>query len=206
MSSVISTLPPNLEAESLALIEQQLSAGAPAIVTSNFRPFAAVLLDLVYRVAPKLPVVWMDSGYNTAATYRHAEELRQKLDLDLRVYTPRRTRAQREALDGPAPGLDDAGFDAFVNELKLEPFERALAELKPAVWFTGVRAEDTAQRAKMDEVARNADGIIKVAPLLRWTSRDLHRYLQRRELPNNWDYLDPTKPDPKQECGLHLAH
>ena len=206
MSSIISTLPPTLEAESLALIERHLSAGEPAIVTSNFRPFAAVLLDLVYRVAPKLPVVWMDSGYNTAATYRHAEDLRQKLGLDLRIYTPLRTRAQREALDGPPPGPEDAHFDAFVRELKLEPFERALTALKPVVWFTGVRAEDTAQRAKMDEVARNADGILKVAPLLRWTSRDLHRYLQRRELPNNWDYVDPTKPDPKQECGLHIAH
>ncbi|WP_020649488.1 phosphoadenosine phosphosulfate reductase domain-containing protein [Solimonas variicoloris] len=206
MSSDLFALNPQGPSEALALIEESLRSGEPAIVTSNFRPFAAVMLHLVTRVAPTIPVVWMDSGYNTAETYRHAEALRAQLDLNLRVYTPRRTRARREALDGPPPGADDPRFDDFVREVKLEPFERALAELRPKVWFNGVRASDTAQRATMAQVERNADGILKVAPLLHWTSRDLHHYLQQHGLPNNWDYVDPTKPDPAQECGLHVAH
>ncbi|WP_028009552.1 phosphoadenosine phosphosulfate reductase domain-containing protein [Solimonas flava] len=206
MSSDLFALNTQRPAEALALIGDCLRSGEPAIVTSNFRPFAAVMLHLVTRVAPDIPVVWMDSGYNSAETYRHAEALRRQLGLKLHVYTPRRTRARREALEGPPPGADDPRFDAFVHEVKLEPFERALAEFRPKIWFNGVRASDTAQRAAMEQVARNADGILKVAPLLHWTSRELHHYLQQNGLPNNWDYVDPTKPDPAQECGLHVAH
>ncbi|MFT4047452.1 MAG: phosphoadenosine phosphosulfate reductase family protein [Solimonas sp.] len=199
-------LNPQRPAEALALVRETLRGDGPAIVTSNFRPFAAVMLHLITRVEAGIPVIWMDSGYNTPDTYRHAEALRRQLGLNLHVYAPRRTRAQREALDGPPPGRDDPRFDAFVREVKLEPFERALADFRPKVWFNGVRATDTAKRAEMEQVARNADGILKVAPLLDWTSRDLHHYLQQHGLPNNWDYADPTKPDPAQECGLHLAH
>lgn len=195
-----------LEQDARQLIAGQLAGGAPAIVTSNFRPFAAVMLHLLVQQRPDVPVVWMDSGYNTPETYRYAEALRRQLGLNLRVYAPLRTRARREALEGPPPGRDDPRFEAFVREVKLEPFERALAELRPQLWFTGVRAEDTVQRAQMQAVSRNEDGILKVAPLLAWTSRDLHQYLQRHGLPNNWDYYDPTKPDAKEECGLHLAH
>lgn len=194
-----------LEEGTRRFVREQLARSARAIVTSNFRPFAAVMLHLMTRERPDIPVVWMDSGYNTEETYRHAEALRALLDLDLHVYVPRRTRAHREAVDGPPPAREDPRFEAFVREIKLEPFDRALAALKPERWFTGVRAQDTAERARMDAVAPDPRGVLKVAPLLAWTSRDLHRYLQRYGLPNNWDYYDPTKPVANRECGLHAA-
>jgi len=178
--------------------------GGQAIVTSNFRPYAAVMLHLAAREQSDIPVIWMDSGYNTAETYRHAEVLRQRLGLNLYVYVPARSRAQREALFGRPPGPDDAGFEAFVDEVKLEPFARALRDFKPSVWLHGARGSDTEHRAQMQPVSRNEQGILKVAPLLSWTTRELHQYAQQHDLPVNWDYFDPTKPDPKQECGLLL--
>lgn len=192
----------DLGGDAPALVRWALSLGQPAIVTSNFRPFAAVMLHLATREQPDIPVIWMDSGYNTPETYLHAEAVRQQLGLNLKVYTPRRTRAQREALEGAPPATDDPRHDAFVDEVKLEPFARALHEHRPAVWLHGARAEDTEHRAQMQPVSINEAGIIKVAPLLSWTSRQLHQYLQEHGLPNNWDYFDPTKPDPKSECGL----
>ena len=90
--------------------------------------------------------------------------------------------------------------------MKLEPFARALRETAPQVWFTALRATDTAVRAQMDPVSVNPDGLLKVAPLLHWTSRDLHGYCQTHGLPNNFDYADPTKGEDNRECGLHLAH
>lgn len=187
------------------LLDWALQQG-PAIATTNFRPYAAVFLHHVTRADPQLPVIWMDSGYNTPETYRHAEDLRRRLGLQLHVYQPRRTRARREALEGPPPGADDPRLKAFVREVKLEPFERALADFRPKVWIHGARAGDTAHRAGMQPVAWNADGILKVAPLLHWTGKELNAYLKRHELPINWDYVDPSKPDPRQECGLLVAH
>ncbi|CAM3574235.1 phosphoadenosine phosphosulfate reductase family protein [Halomonas lysinitropha] len=189
-----------------ALIRWALDQGQWPICTTNFRPFEGVILHMVTRQQPDIPIVWMDSGYNTEATYRFADELIQRLDLNLVSYLPRRSRAHREALEGPAPGIDDPRHEAFTREVKLEPFERALREMAPDVWFTALRAEDTPERARMAAVSRNGDGLLKVSPLLHWTARDLHRYLQEHDLPNNFDYFDPTKVEEKRECGLHLQH
>ena len=188
------------------LVAWALGLGKSAIVTTNFRPFEAVILHLVTRVYPDVPVVWMDSGYNTEATYRFADEVTRQLSLNLRTFLPRRSRAHREALDGAMPALDDPRHAAFTEEVKLEPFTRALRETAPQVWFTALRATDTAVRAQMEPVSINPDGLIKVAPLLHWSSRDLHAYCQAHGLPNNFDYFDPTKGDDNRECGLHIEH
>ncbi len=189
-----------------ALVALALGLGKTAIVTTNFRPFEAVILHLVTRVQPDVPVVWMDNGYNTPATYRYADEVSKLLKLNLKTYLPLRSRAHREAVDGPTPAIGAAGHDAFTQEVKLEPFARALRETAPQVWFTALRASDSAVRAQMEPVSINPDGLIKVAPLLHWSSKELHEYCTQHGLPNNFDYVDPTKGEEQRECGLHLAH
>lgn len=188
------------------LVNWAVALGKPAIVTTNFRPFEAVILHMVTRANPRVPVVWMDNGYNTEATYRFADEVTKLLKLDLHIYLPRRSRAHREAVDGPTPALDNPRHAAFTAEVKLEPFARALRETAPQVWFTALRATDTAVRAQMDPVSVNPDGLIKVAPLLHWSSKELYQYCEINGLPNNFDYVDPTKGEDNRECGLHLAH
>ena len=188
------------------LVEWALALSQPSIVTTNFRPFEAVILHMATRVQPNVPVVWMDNGYNTEATYRFADDVAKQLKLNLQIYLPLRSRAHREAVDGATPALDDPRHAAFTAEVKLEPFARALREKAPKVWFTALRATDTAVRAQMDPVSINPDGLIKVAPLLHWSSKELHSYCQQHGLPNNFDYVDPTKGEDNRECGLHLAH
>ena len=188
------------------LVQWALGQAQPAIVTTNFRPYEAVILHLVTQAQPDVPVVWMDNGYNTEATYRYADEVTKLLKLNLRIYLPLRSRAHREAVEGPTPALDDPRHAAFTQEVKLEPFARALRETAPQVWFTALRATDTAVRAAMEPVSINPDGLIKVAPLLHWTSKDLYQYCEQHGLPNNFDYVDPTKAEDNRECGLHLAH
>ena len=188
------------------LVQWAVGLNQPAIITPNFRPFEAVILHMVTRVNPKVPVVWMDNGYNTEATYRFADEVTKLLKLDLHIYLPRRSRAHREAVEGATPALDDPRHAAFTQEVKLEPFTRALRETAPKVWFTALRATDTAVRAQMAPVSVNPDGLIKVAPLLHWSAKDLYQYCEVHGLPNNFDYVDPTKGEDKRECGLHLSH
>lgn len=188
------------------LIEYALQLGKPAICTTNFRPYEAVMLHMLTQLKPDIPVVWMDNGYNTEATYRFAEELSKLLKLNLHIYLPKRSRAHREALEGPVPALDDPRHAAFTEEVKLEPFARALHEMAPQVWFTALRASDTAERAQMQPLSINPDGLIKVAPLLYWSAQDMYAYLTAHQLPDNVDYYDPTKGEEKRECGLHLSH
>ena len=192
--------------DAAALVRWALGLGQTSIVTTNFRPFEAVILHLVTQVKPDVPVVWMDNGYNTAATYQFADAVTRQLGLNLKIYLPRRSRAHREAVEGATPALDDPRHAAFTEEVKLEPFARALRETAPQVWFTALRATDTAVRAAMEPVSINPDGLIKVALLLHWSSKVLHDYCQQHGLPNNFDYVDPTKGEDNRECGLHLTH
>ncbi|MDE2148557.1 MAG: phosphoadenosine phosphosulfate reductase family protein [Gammaproteobacteria bacterium] len=190
----------------LRLVEWSIAQAGRPICTTNFGPFEAVILHMVTRVAPELPIVWMDSGYATPATYRFADQLTSLLKLNLHTYHPLRSRAHREAVDGPLPPIDDPRHAEFTREVKLEPFGRAMREMAPDVWLTALRAEQTPLRARMQPVSVNADGLIKVAPLLRWSSKDMQEYLTVNGLPNNFDYFDPTKVEDRRECGLHLAH
>src|SRR2546421_7258334 len=98
-----------------------------ALVSTNFRPYEAVLLHLCTQVQPDIPVLWVDHGYNRPATYRHAEQLRRRLGLNLKAFVPRITAAHRDATYGPVPDPEDEpGLKEFSRVMKLEPFQRAM--------------------------------------------------------------------------------
>lgn len=178
-----------------------------AIVSTNFRPYEAAILHLAAQAQPDIPVLWVDHGYNRPATYRHAEELRQKLGLDIRAYLPRLTAAHRDAIHGPIPSTEDeAGLKQFSAIMKLEPFQRGMKELAPKIWITALRKVQNPNRAELDIVSEDRNfGAIKVSPLFYQSDADLDAYLEKFDLPNEWDYFDPAKADEKRECGLHAA-
>ncbi|MFZ5496350.1 MAG: phosphoadenosine phosphosulfate reductase family protein [Verrucomicrobiota bacterium] len=182
-------------------------AGGRAIVSTNFRPYEAVVLHLAVQAQPDIPVLWVDHGYNRPATYRHAEQLRAQLKLNLKPYLPKMTPAHRDAIHGPIPSLDDEeGLKRFSAVMKLEPFQRGMQELAPTVWITALRKVQNPNRAGLDIVSPDANfGALKVSPVFHWTDAQMEAYLAEHNLPNEWDYFDPAKADEKRECGLHAA-
>src|SRR5438105_12579285 len=78
-----------------------------AVVSTNFRPYEAVLLHLCVQVQPDIPVLCVDHGYNRPATYRHAEELTKLLGLNIKAFVPRMTAAHRDAIGGEIPTPED---------------------------------------------------------------------------------------------------
>jgi phosphoadenosine phosphosulfate reductase len=182
-------------------------AAGRAIVSTNFRPYEAAILHAATTVQPNIPVLWVDHGYNRPATYRHAEELRTQLGLNLKPYLPKLTPAHRDALYGQVPTTEDeAGLKKFSTLMKLEPFQRGMRELAPTVWITALRKVQNPNRAGLDIVSLDENfGALKVSPFFHATDADLEAYLALHQLPNQWDYFDPAKADEKRECGLHAA-
>lgn len=178
-----------------------------AIVSTNFRPYEAVILHLAVQTQPRIPVLWVDHGYNRPATYRHAEELRKLLNLDIRAYLPRISAAHRDSIYGPIPSIDDEeGLKEFSALMKLEPFQRGMKELSPRVWITALRQVQNPNRAGLDIVSLDSNfDTLKVSPVFYLADAELEQYLERHHLPNEWDYFDPAKADEKRECGLHAA-
>jgi phosphoadenosine phosphosulfate reductase len=182
-------------------------ANGRAIVSTNFRPYEAVVLHLAVQVQPDIPVLWVDHGYNRPATYKHAEALRKSLNLNLKPFLPKLTAAHRDAIYGEIPSTDDeAGLKQFSALMKLEPFQRGMKELAPTVWITALRKVQNPNRAELDIVSEDKNfGALKVSPVFYWTDAEMESYLQQHHLPNEWDYFDPAKADDKRECGLHAA-
>jgi phosphoadenosine phosphosulfate reductase len=180
-----------------------------AIVSTNFRPYEAVLLHLATQVQPDIPVLWVDHGYNRQATYHHAEQLKQQLKLNLKPFLPRMTSAHYDAIHGgppePTPENEEQ-IKSFSTVMKLEPFQRGMKQLSPTVWLTALRKVQNPNRAGLEIVTQDTNfGSLKVSPLFHWSDADMEAYLEHHALPNEWDYFDPAKADDKRECGLHAA-
>lgn len=181
------------------------SLGKRTMMTTTFGDHSAVILHLVTRLIPEVKILWVDTGYNSSATYRFADKLMYELDLKVDVYTPEMTSARRNVLMKGIPEVGEPLHEEFTWQVKLEPFSRAIREMQPEVWITGLRKEQTEHRQNMDIVTRSKEGYLKVAPILDWTEADMNKYLEDNKLPNETDYFDPTKAQEGRECGLHTT-
>tara|TARA_R110000868_G_scaffold5558_10_gene33272 strand:- start:657 stop:1277 length:621 start_codon:yes stop_codon:yes gene_type:complete len=184
------------------IIKMAFELNNEAVLTTNFRPYEAAILQAVSAVESKTPVVWCDTGYNTPQTYKHAEQVIKELDLNIFLYVPKQTSAHRDVVLG-IPNVDAPEHTLFTEQVKLEPFKRAMNEHKPKVWFTNLRQGQTAFRDSIGIFSLSKDGVLKVSPFYYWSDADLDNYLIENNLPNEFKYFDPTKALENRECGLH---
>ncbi len=187
------------------IIRWALDLGMRSLVTTTFGDHSAVLLHMLKQIEPDLPVLWVDTGYNTSATYRFAQQLTTALDLNLKVYNPLMSSARRNVLMRGIPEVDEPLHEEFTRQVKLEPFKRAMSDLRPELWFAGIRSDQTDFRKSLDFVSRTRENYLKVAPLLAWDEARMDEYLLQHDLPNEADYFDPTKAQEARECGLHTT-
>jgi phosphoadenosine phosphosulfate reductase len=188
--------------EPSAIISTVLNLSLNPVITTNFRPYEVAILQAVTAVKSDIKVIWCDTGYNTPQTYRHAEELIDRLNLNIKLYVPKQTAAHRDVVLG-IPQVDTPEHDLFTEQVKLEPFRRAMAEHQPDLWFTNLRKGQTAFRDSIDVCSVGNDGVLKVSPFYNWSDEELDEYLEQHQLPNEHKYFDPTKVLANRECGLH---
>jgi phosphoadenosine phosphosulfate reductase len=198
--------------------------GDGLVLTTSFGIQSAVMLHLVTRIVPEVPVIFIDTGYLFPETYRFADELTKKLNLNLKTYVPAKTAAQQEALYGKQweQGLD--GLKRYNHLNKVEPMDRAVRELKATAWLAGLRRSQASTREKLS-VVQHQNKITKVHPIIDWDNRTIHRYLTEHGLNYHplWeegyvsvgDWHSTSKLEAgmteeqtrfgglKRECGLH---
>ena len=185
------------------IIAWAISYAKKTVITTNFRPYEVAILNAVTEVKKDIKVIWCDTGYNTVQTYKHAEEIIKKLNLNIHLYVPKQTAAHRNVVLG-VPSIEDPRHAIFTEQVKLEPFTRAMKEHQPDVWFTNLRKGQTAFRNSIDIVSKSKDGTLKVSPFYHWSDKELDAYLEDKNLPNEFTYFDPTKVESNRECGLHI--
>jgi phosphoadenosine phosphosulfate reductase len=194
------------------------------VLTSSFGAQAAVMLHLVTRVIPKIPVVLLDTGYLFPETYRFIDDLTERLSLNLQVFRSDASPAWQESRFGKLWDQGLSGIEQYNKINKQEPLDRALRELGAETWFAGLRRVQSDTRAETAPLEFRR-GRYKVHPLFDWTDGDVGRYLAKHQLPYHplWDkgYLSIgdwhttrslAEVDSmeelrffglKRECGLH---
>jgi phosphoadenosine phosphosulfate reductase len=195
------------------------------VVSSSFGVQSAVMLHLMNRMCPGIPVVMIDTGYLFDETYRFVDQLQRRLKLNLEVYRPALSSAWHEARHGKLWLDGKTGIERYNRTHKVEPMQRALKELEAGCWYAGLRREQSQTRKPLT-VLRWQQGRYKVHPLVDWSRRDVHRYLRAHDLPYHplWEQgyqsvgdrhtSRPLRPGMSEEqsrffgltreCGLHL--
>ncbi len=199
--------------------------GSRLMLSSSFGLQAAVMLDLVSKYAPEVPVVWIDTGYLFPETYAYVEELQSKLNLNLQEYQPLQTAARQEALYGKLWEQKEEGNAKYGLINKIEPMNRALKELETDVWLSGLRRSQSSTRVHRPFLEQQKK-TLKVYPILDWKDAQVQQYYRDNDLPKHpletqgyqtmgdWHSTSPvingqSAEDSryggnKYECGLHL--
>ena len=193
--------------------------------TSSFQSNSVVLLHLISRIDSSIPVYFLDTGYHFAETLRFRDFLSEGLGLQIRVLRSPVNRIQQRDSAGRLLFASDPDHCCHLN--KVLPLEPVL--LSNDVWISGVRASQSAHRAAMSEEARGRHGILRYHPMLEWSARDVHYYIEENSLPRHpleaENYFSigcrpcTRRMDPDQlfddrggrwfgmnktECGLHM--
>jgi phosphoadenosine phosphosulfate reductase len=209
--------------ERLRLLHERL--GKRLVASTSFGLQAAVMLDLIAENAPEIPVVFIDTGYHFPETYLYAEQLKERLGIDLRIFQPRYSSARMEALHGRLWETGKEGTDKYAMITKIEPMDRALRELGADAWISGVRRSQSSTRIERP-FAEQQKKTLKIYPILDWADAQVSAYMHDRGLPTHpladqgyvtmgdWHSTRPAINGlhaestrfngEKYECGLHL--
>ena len=166
--------------ERLAWASAQFGGGL--VLSSSFGAQAAVMLHLATQMRPDIPVIFVDTGYLFQETYEFAERLAKRLEVNLRVYRSRRSPAWQEATDGKRWEQGVEGIEAYNQENKVGPMNRALDELNATAWLAGLRRQQSSSREKLTVLALAKDRV-KIHPIIDWTDKNVHDYLKANDLP-----------------------
>jgi phosphoadenosine phosphosulfate reductase len=192
-------------------------------LVSSFGAESAVLLHLVARTNPDMPVLFLDTGMLFAQTLDYRRNLAARLGLtqvrDLRPHF------EDLATGDPNADLWQTDTDACCHIRKVLPLDRALAGFD--AWLTGRKRFHGGDRLRL-AVVEATEQHIKFNPLANWTKADLDAYAAEHDLPAHplvaagfpsvgcWPCTQPADVEgdvragrwagsQKTECGIHTA-
>lgn len=211
-----------------AALAQHVTGRGDVCLTCSFQAEDVLLTRLAIALDPKIPVLFLDTGYHFAETYAYRDKIAIEWNLNLINLLPEKTVAEQEAEFGLLYKTEPNRCCGF---RKVEPLFKAVAEYR--VWITGLRREQAKTRAGLEVCAMFAlpggKQVLKLAPLADWTTRDIWYACEELGIPllplyeRGYSSIGcepctslPTDPnDPRSgrwsnaqgakiECGIHI--
>lgn len=194
-------------------------------MTSSFQQQSLALLHIVSRVAPQLPIFFLDTGYHFDETLAFKEQIVKQFGLlNVQDIHPATSRQEQEVQHGPNLPQTNPDLCCYLN--KVLPLQEAMKGYK--AWITGIRRDQSDSRANVPVIEFREDGMIKINAMATWTKADVQRYMEFHQLPTHPLYeqgyksigcapcTQPVKEGEheragrwagkgKSECGLHTV-
>ena len=167
--------------EMLETLLEERMAGDVAIV-SSFGAESAVLLHLVSRVDPTVPVLFLETGKHFPETLAYRDLLVERLGLkDLRNLTPDAEELAKKDESGLRWSYDP---DGCCEIRKVKPLAKALLGFDASI--TGRKAFQASTRSSLPRFeidTTDAQGRLKINPLIDWSPERLAAYIEENDLP-----------------------
>jgi phosphoadenosine phosphosulfate reductase len=208
-----------------ATLAREVTGKGDVCLTCSFQAEDVLLTKLTIALDPRIPILFLDTGYHFAETYEYRDRIAREWNLNLINLLPEKTVAEQEAEFGL---LYQTAPDRCCGLRKVEPLFKAVAGYR--VWLTGLRREQARSRAALEESAMfslpGGKQVLKLAPLTEWSTRDVWYACEQLAIPLLPLYergytsigcepctslpLDPNDPRSgrwagrKVECGIHI--
>jgi len=204
-------------------ITQYKAEGKKYFITSSFQSHSLVLLHMLSRIDPDLPVIFINTGYHFPETIKFRDEVMNAFGMDnltdLKSLMP---KSMQTGASGRLLFTSDPDHCCYIN--KTQPLDSVLRTYD--VWINGVRADQSATRSQMKDTQEAPHNTIRLHPMLDWTSRMIYEYQKEYDLPKHpldtqgymsigcepcTRRIDPEMQERearwyglnKTECGLH---
>jgi len=145
-----------------------------------------VLTHMVCEIDKSTKIFTLDTGRLFPETYELIHRTNSKYGIRLSVYFPEAGHVEKM--------VGEKGINLFFESVenrklccnirKLEPLKRAFAGLE--VWICGLRREQSVTRHNMQRIEWDeANGLIKLNPLIDWTEGDVLQFIKSHGIPYN---------------------
>lgn len=158
--------------------------GCRLCVVTSFQPTGIVTLHMLSEIAPDTPVLTLDTGLLFPETYHVMNELQALLNLNLIRVKPALSVQQQADVYGTA--LWESDPNLCCNVRKVVPLQQALSAVGCQAWITGLRRDQSPQRAHTPVIGWDGrNQRVKISPLATWTDDMVWSYIHAHELPYN---------------------
>ncbi|HIE24870.1 MAG TPA: phosphoadenylyl-sulfate reductase [Anaerolineales bacterium] len=150
-------------------------------LSSSFQTQSVPLLYMVKEIQPEMRIFFLDTGMHFWDTLIFRERLGQIWNLnivDLRSDEKWRALLRHFGSDLPET---DPNLCCYIR--KVQPMQKAMETLD--AWITGIRRDQTENRAHAQILEYKRNGLLRIAPLLNWTGEEVFNFILEKNLPRH---------------------
>jgi phosphoadenosine phosphosulfate reductase len=156
--------------------------GCSVTLATGFGLEGVALIDMAVSINPRVDVFFLDTAFLFPETYELRRSLEERYQIKIRAHETDITPEQQQLRFGPKLWSTDP--DLCCRLRKLEPLRDALRDRR--AWITAIRRDQTLERSTARVVEWDYQWqVIKINPLVRWTTQDVRAYVAENNVPFN---------------------